>query len=417
LEHEDGVLHHSIVSKFPILVPDGQAALVGGMAIDVTDRLRAEEALKEADRRKDEFLAMLAHELRNPLAPIRNALYIMKQASADPAVLCQVREMMERQVHHMTRMVDDLLDVSRITRGKIELRKEIVDLASVMERTVEAIRPLLEDRQQTLTVDLPPEPVRLAADPTRLEQVLANLLNNAAKYTDQGGHIGLSARREASELVLRVRDTGEGIAPDMLTCIFEPFVQADRVLHQSQGGLGIGLTLVRRLVEMHGGTVAAHSDGPGKGSEFVVRLPALLPKQPIGAEGSAGERGESVGAARQRRILVVDDNVDAAESLAILLRLLGHDVRVAHDGPAGLAAVEAAPPDLVFLDIGMPVMNGYEVAQRLRQRPGPDHVVLVAVTGWGQEEDRRRSREAGFDHHLVKPVEPEALRQVLALLR
>jgi PAS domain S-box-containing protein len=378
------------------------------------ENARLYSEVREADRRKDEFLAMLAHELRNPLAPIRNALQIMKQTGADAAMRGRVREMMERQVQHMTRMVDDLLDVSRITRGKIELRKEVVDLASVVGRTVEATRPLIEDRRQELTVDLPSGPVHLEADPTRLEQVLANVLNNAAKYTDHGGHIWLTARQEGGEFVLRVRDTGVGILADMLPRIFEPFVQSDRVLHQSQGGLGIGLTLVRSLVEMHGGTVTAHSEGPGKGSEFIVRLPALSQQQPIPGAKAAGEGGEPVGAAPQRRILIVDDNVDAAESLAVLLRLEGHDVRVAHDGPAALAAFEADPPDIVFLDIGMPVMNGYDVARRLRQRPGLDNLVLVAMTGWGQEEDRRRSQEAGFDHHLVKPVEPDALRQLLA---
>jgi PAS domain S-box-containing protein len=411
----------TVESRSRLLTEAHGKRLVLETSRDITGRKAAEEeqrrllaALSEADRRKDEFLAMLAHELRNPLAPIRNALHVMKQAGADGAVLERVREMMERQVQHMTRMVDDLLDVSRITRGKIELRKEAVDLASVVERTVEAIRPLIEDRRQELTVDLPPEPVRLEADPTRLEQVLANLLNNAAKYTDHGGHVWLTARQEGGELVLRVKDTGVGMAPAMLPRIFEPFVQADRVLHQSQGGLGIGLTLVRRLVEMHGGNVSAYSEGPGKGSEFVVRLPALSPKQPITGERSAGEGSESVGAAPQHRILVVDDNVDAAESLAMLLRMEGQDVRVAHDGPAALAAVEADPPDLVFLDIGMPVMNGYDVARRLRQRPGLEKLVLVAMTGWGQEEDRRRSQEAGFDHHLVKPVEPDALHRLLA---
>jgi PAS domain S-box-containing protein len=378
------------------------------------ENARLYSEVREADHRKDEFLAMLAHELRNPLAPIRNALHIMKQAGADAAILERVREMMERQVQHMTRMVDDLLDVSRITRGKIELRKEVVDLASVVERTVETTSPLTEDRHQELTVDLPPQPVRLEADPTRLEQVLANLLNNAVKYTNHGGHIWLSARQEGGELVLRVRDTGVGIAPDLLGRIFEPFVQADRVLHQSQGGLGIGLTLVRRLVEMHGGSVTAHSEGPGKGSEFTVRLPALSPRQSKRGVGAADGRSELVGAAPQRRILVVDDNVDAAESLAMLLRMEGHDVRVAHDGPAALAAVEAEPPDIMFLDIGMPVMNGYEVAQQLRQRPGLENLLLVAMTGWGQEEDRRRSQEAGFDHHMVKPAEPAALHQLLA---
>lgn len=380
------------------------------------DNARLYSEVREADRRKDEFLAMLAHEMRNPLAPIRNALHILRQPGVDAAVVERVREMMERQVLHMTRMVDDLLDVSRITRGKIELRKEVVDLASVVNRTVEALRPLIEDRRQELTVDLPPEPVRLEADPTRLEQVLANLLTNAAKYTDQEGHIHLFAQQQGGVLVLRVRDTGMGLAPDMLSRIFEPFVQSGRVLHRSQGGLGIGLTLVRSLVEMHGGTVQAHSDGLGKGSEFVVRLPILSEQQHIVGGRPAGGPSAPARAAPKRRILVVDDNVDAAESLALLLRLEGHDVWVAHDGPAALTAVNANAPDIVFLDIGMPVMNGYEVAQRLRQRPGVNNVLLVAMTGWGQEEDRRRSQEAGFDRHLVKPVEPEALQQLLAAL-
>ncbi|HYH65070.1 MAG TPA: ATP-binding protein, partial [Urbifossiella sp.] len=411
-----GVLRHSLVSKFPIPGPDGRAALVGGMAIDVTDRLRAEEALREADRRKDEFLATLAHELRNPLSPVRNALHILKQPGVDAAAAGRLREMMERQVGHMARMVEDLLDVSRITRGKVELRKEVVDLAAVVASTLEATRPLVADRRQELTVDLPAEPVRLEADPARLEQVLANLLNNAVKYTDPGGRVWLTARREGGEVVLRVRDTGAGIAADMLPRIFEPFVQADRVLHQSQGGLGIGLTLVRRLVEMHGGSVTAHSDGPGKGSEFVVRLP--LGKEEGGRRKEEPESApvppSSFPLPPSRSVLVVDDNVDAAESLALLLRMKGHEVRVAHDGLAALAAVEAAPPDLVLLDIGMPGMDGYEVARRLRERPGLEHLPLVAMTGWSQDEDRRRSREAGFDHHLVKPVEPAVLYQLLA---
>jgi PAS domain S-box-containing protein len=380
------------------------------------ENARLYSEVREADRRKDEFLAMLAHELRNPLAPIRNALHIMKQAGSDAAVAGRVREMMERQVQHMTRMVDDLLDVSRITRGKIELRKEILDLAAVVGRTVEATRALFLDRRHELTVDLPRETLILEADPTRLEQVLANLLNNAAKYTDHGGHIWLTARREDRELVLRVRDTGSGIAPDMIVHIFEPFVQSDRVLHQSQGGLGIGLTLVRSLVEMHGGTVTPYSEGPGRGSEFIVRLPAFSPKQPIPGPRVSEEGSGPDGSAHRRRILVVDDNVDAGESLAMLLRMAGHDVRVAHDGTAALEAVDADPPELVFLDIGMPVMNGYDVARELRQRPGLKNLVLVAMTGWGQEEDRRRSQEAGFDHHLVKPVEPDALHRITSRL-
>jgi PAS domain S-box-containing protein len=405
------------VSEFHI----GPRRFFTGIVRDITERKRLEqelgrrlEELADADRRKNEFLAMLAHELRNPLAPIRNALHIMKQPGADGAVVEQVREMMERQVQHMTRMVDDLLDVSRISRGKIELRKEVVDLAQVVTRTVEATRPLIEDRRHELTVSLPPGPVRLEADSTRLEQVLANLLSNAAKYTDQGGHIWLTARAEGDAVVLRVRDTGIGIVPEMLGRIFEPFVQSDRAQrHSPQGGLGIGLTLVRSLVEMHGGTVRAYSDGPGRGSEFVVRLPALAQARLAGGV-KAGEGHRPVRATPRRRIVVVDDNVDAAESLALVLRLAGHDVRVAHDGPTALAAVDADPPDLVFLDIGMPVMNGYEVARRLRQRPGRESLLLVAMTGWGQEEDRRLSREAGFDHHLVKPADPEALQRLLA---
>jgi PAS domain S-box-containing protein len=378
------------------------------------DNARLYSEAREAERRKDEFLAMLAHELRNPLAPIRNALHIMNQPGTDATAVEGLREMMERQVQHMTRMVDDLLDVSRITRGKIALRKEVVDLAWVVNRVVEAIRPLIDDRQQQLTVDLPPEPLCLEADPTRLDQILANLLNNAAKYTDHGGHIWLSARQIGDELVLRVKDNGVGIAANMLTLIFEPFVQSDRVLHHSEGGLGIGLTLVRSLVEMHGGSVTAQSDGQGKGSEFIVRLPALSQKHPVAVARSPKEDGAPLGAGPQRRILVVDDNVDGAESLAMLLKTEGHEVRVAHDGPAALAAIDADPPELVFLDIGMPVMSGYEVAQRLRQRPGLENLRLVAMTGWGQEEDRRRSQEAGFDQHLVKPVELDVLRKLLA---
>lgn len=320
--------------------------------------------------------------------------------------------MMERQVQHLSRLVDDLLDVSRITRGKIDLRKEVVNLATLVHRTLEAIRPLLDERQHTLTVSLPPEPIRLEADPTRLEQVLANLLHNAAKYTERGGRIEVQAQHQGNEVLLRVRDTGIGIPTDMLGRIFEPFVQSDRRLEQSQGGLGIGLTLVRSLVAMHGGTVEAHSDGPGRGSEFVVRLPTLSGHEKPGGVRTA--TAPSAGSIPPQRVLVVDDNPDAAESLALLLRLDGHAVRVAHDGPTALAAVETEPPDVVFLDIGMPVMDGYAVARRIRQQPCLGQVRLVALTGWGQEDDRRRSQEAGFDAHLVKPADPRALQHVLA---
>jgi PAS domain S-box-containing protein len=368
--------------------------------------------LREADRLKDEFLAMLAHELRNPLAPVRNALHVMRQPGANGEMLQQVRDVAERQVQHMARLLDDLLDVSRISRGRIELRKEAVDVAAVLSRTVEAVRPLIEERRHELTLSLPAAALRVEADPTRLEQVLTNLLNNAAKYTDPGGHIELTAERTGDEVVIRVGDTGIGIAPEMLPRIFDLFVQAERRLDRAQGGIGIGLTLVKKLVELHGGRIEAASGGLGQGSEFVVRLSALADERPCEGARTA-EQGEAA-ALPGRRIVVVDDNQDAADSLALLLRLVGQDVRTAYDGPTGLDQVQAFRPDLVFLDIGMPGMDGYEVARRLRQQPDLKDVLLVALTGWGQEEDRRRSREAGFHRHLVKPVEPSALEALLA---
>jgi PAS domain S-box-containing protein len=380
----------------------------------ITRRKQAEDALKEADRRKDEFLALLAHELRNPLAPIRTALHLLAVPGVDAPVAARARDVMERQVHHLIRLVDDLLDVSRIMRGKIELRREPVDLADVIARATEAAQPVLDARGQELTVSLPPQPLRLEADPVRLAQVVGNLLNNSAKFTAGAGRITLTAAREGEEVVLRVRDTGIGIPADMLAQIFEPFVQGDRSLDRARGGLGIGLTLVRRLVDLHGGRVEAHSAGPGQGSEFVVRLPALQPAARADGAGAEGGQAGPGPRAPSRRVLVVDDNVDAAESLALALRLAGHDVRVAHDGPSALDAARAARPDVVLLDLGMPVMDGYEVARRLRREPGLDGVRLVALTGWGQEEDRRRTREAGFDGHLVKPVEVDIIQAVLA---
>jgi PAS domain S-box-containing protein len=384
-----------------------------GVAID-NARLYAE--LREADRHKDEFLAMLAHELRNPLAPIRNALHVLRRPEAGADVMARAREMAARQVQHMARLLDDLLDVARISRGRIELRKEAVDMASVVQRAAEAVRPLMEDRRHELNLSLPPEPVRVQGDPTRLEQILTNLLNNSAKYTDPGGRIALAVQREGGEVVLRVRDTGIGIAPDMLPKIFDLFVQAERRLDRSQGGVGIGLTLVRKLVELHGGTIRAFSEGPGRGSEFVVRLPALAGDR--ATDGGRAARAESADVPLpRRRVLVVDDNVDAADSLGMLLRLEGQEVRVAHDGPSALQVAPEFRPEVVFLDIGMPGMDGYEVCRRLRQGPCPKGVLMVALTGWGHEEDRRRSVEAGFDFHLVKPVEPSALHKLLATYR
>jgi two-component system CheB/CheR fusion protein len=335
----------------------------------------------------------------------------MRMRGRDAGLVEQVRGMAERQVGHMTRLIDDLLDVSRISQGKIQLRKEPVDLATVVTRAVEATRPLIDEKGHHLAVALPGLPVSLEGDSTRLEQVISNLLNNAAKYTEPGGRIWLTAAREGTGVALRVKDTGIGLAPDMIPKIFDLFVQADRSLDRAQGGLGIGLTLVNRLVEMHGGRVEAHSPGPGKGSEFVVYLPAS--HQEPGASLPAGQpRSEKNDHAR--RVLVVDDNVDAADSLAMMVRLWGHNVLVAHSGQAALEMAQSQPPDVVLLDIGLPGMNGFEVARRLRSDLHLDQAMLVALTGYGQDEDRRRSFEAGLNYHLTKPVEPEALQALLA---
>ncbi len=369
--------------------------------------------LAEADRTKDEFLAVLAHELRNPLAPIRNAARVLEARGKDDPEVRWAREVVDRQAQQLTRLVDDLLDLTRVARGKVQLRVGPIELAGVVARAVEASRPLVEERRHRLEVALPPQPLRLEADPARLQQVLANLLNNAAKYTEPGGRIELAAAREDGDVVVRVRDTGIGIAPAMLPRVFGLFAQAEDARQRAPGGLGIGLALVRSLVEMHRGTVQATSPGLGRGSEFVVRLPAL-PERPEPAAGPPPAERPPGPAAPRRRILVVDDNVDAADTLALLLRVDGHEVRVVYDGEAALAAVAAGPPDVVLMDIGLPRLDGYEVARHLRQQPGLRGLVLIALTGWGQEEDRRRSREAGFDHHLTKPVDPDDLQRLLA---
>jgi len=392
----------------------GYAEDLAGRAAIAIDNARLYREVQDADRRKNEFLAMLAHELRNPLAPIRSAVHVLRLlGSADPQVRW-AQDVIDRQVQQMVRLVDDLLDVSRITRGKITLQTEPVDLGAVVARAVETSRPLIDQREHQLTVSLPREPVRVEADATRLAQVLANLLNNAAKYTEKGGYIGLGATLEDGEAVVRVRDSGMGIPAEMLSSIFDLFTQVDRALDRSQGGLGIGLTLVRRLVEMHRGTVQAFSAGPGRGSEFVVRLPALPDARPRPAACNGIVEARRASEGPPHRVLVVDDNVDGAESVALLLRLFGHEVRVAHDGLAALAAVEAFRPEVVLLDIGLPGMDGLEVARTLRQQPDLKDVLLVALTGYGREEDRRRTQEAGFDVHLVKPVHANDLPPLLA---
>lgn len=389
-----------------------------GVLVDITDRKRLKDELRvsiaqlhDNERRKDEFLATLAHELRNPLAPIRNSLQILKIPRIDAAIVQQTRAMMERQVHQLVRLVDDLLDVSRVMRAKIELRKEPVELAAVIARAVETAQPLIELQGHRLDLALPQEPLVVEGDTVRLAQVVGNLLTNAAKYTEANGNIWVSVVRDGDTAVLRVRDDGIGIAPDTLPHVFELFVQADHTTSKSQGGLGIGLTLAKNLTEMHGGTIEAHSAGLGAGCEFTVRLP-LLP-QSTDLTTKSDEEPAPRAAATGLRLLIVDDNEDAASSLAILLRMRGHDVRVVHNGTAALDVATSYLPDIVFLDIGMPGMDGYEVARRMRQLRGLNSAVLAALTGWGQLADRQRSKDAGFDHHLVKPVDTQNLESVL----
>jgi PAS domain S-box-containing protein len=368
--------------------------------------------LQEADRRKDEFLAMLAHELRNPLAPIRNAEQIIRAKGPPVPELQWATGVIDRQVHQMTRLVDDLLDVSRITRGKIELRKEFVDLATIVDTAVEASRPLIEKWGHQLTVTIPSSPIRLEADPPRISQVLSNVLNNAAKYTRHDGRIALTVELQGDHVLIRISDNGIGISAQALPRIFDMFTQEDRSLERAEGGLGIGLTLVKRLVEMHGGTVDARSEGLGKGSEFVVRLPVAIDVEARSPQRPAD--GQEAIAPLARRILIVDDNYDAADTLGILLGTTGNEVQTAHDGLEAVKKAAAFRPDVVLLDIGLPKLNGYEAARRIRQQEGGADIMLVALTGWGQAEDRRRSAEAGFDHHMTKPVEFNALQKLLA---
>jgi PAS domain S-box-containing protein len=410
-----GHARYWLCSFYPVKTPDGAVLGAGAVVADIDDRKRMEEALKEADRRKDQFLAMLAHELRNPLAPISNAVQIMRVQGLNGPNFDWSVKVIEDQVKHMTRMVDDLLDVSRITRGKVVLQKDLVELESVVSLAVEASRPLIEDYRHRLAVTLPEESIVLEVDPARMAQVLSNLLNNAAKYTDEGGEIALTAEREGREVVIRVRDNGTGIAPELLPHIFDMFTQADQTLSRSRGGLGIGLTLVHSLVEMHHGRVTAHSAGPGLGSEFTVRLPAPAepPAEHLDDEPSEPSAADTTPPLARRRILVVDDNRDNANSLGVLLRALGQDVEMAYDGPTALELIRRRRPDLVLLDIGLPGMDGYEVARRCRQDEELRRVMLVAMTGYGKEEDRRRSQEAGFNAHLVKPVNLEDLQVLL----
>jgi PAS domain S-box-containing protein len=386
-----------------------QLASIASVAIE-NARLNGE--LREQDRRKDEFLALLAHELRNPLAPLRNGLQVIRLAENDPKALAQTRGMMERQLGHMVRLIDDLLDVSRVSRNKMELRRSRLLLADVVSSAVETARPAIAEAGHELTVSLPREPVYLDADLTRLAQVFGNLLSNSAKYTPRGGHIWLSAEGRGEEVVVSVRDDGIGIPPESLVSIFDMFSQVDRSIERSTGGLGIGLALVKGLVEMHGGTVTAESPGVGRGSIFTVRLPALGDRAQATPEGPSGE--EPRGTGPKRRILVVDDNRDSATSMAMILRLTGNEVRTAHDGVEAVEVAEAFRPQVILMDVGMPRLNGYEATRRIRERPWGRSVLIIALTGWGQEGDRSQSREAGCDGHLVKPVNLPDLEKLLS---
>ncbi len=386
-----------------------------GITIDIHAQKQAEEALKDADQRKDEFLAMLAHELRNPLAPIRNAVHVLKlRGRPSGNTVHWAADLIDRQISHLARLVDDLLDVARITMGKIQLHREPVDLNAVLRRAAEVMDSSVKAHHHELTVLLPETPTWMEGDPARLIQVVDNLLNNAVKYTEDGGRIQLALEcAGGDEAVIRIRDSGVGIAPELLARIFEPFRQADHSLARAQGGLGLGLTLVHRLVEMHGGRVEAFSEGPGKGSEFRVYLP-LADAGKQAAQDSTAAMHATMRAVSQR-VLVVDDNQDVANSFAMLLNAMGHEVRVVYDGAAALEAVPDFQPDVILLDIGLPRMDGYEVARRLRAQYPTERLRLAAVTGYGQAADRERGREAGFDYHLVKPVTPEALEKVLEL--
>lgn len=397
------------VTISPLRTDEGVIVGASKVARDVTLQKRVQRELEEADARKDEFLALLAHELRNPLGPIRHAVKILRARDTRPEELQWATGIIDRQTEHMTRLVEDLLDVSRVTRGRIELRRERVDLAMVLKAAIEASSALIERSRHQLSVSTRAAPLYVEGDMTRLTQVVANLLDNAAKYTDPGGQIWVSAEREGSHAVIQVEDSGIGIPSKMLPRIFDMFTQANMSLERAQGGLGVGLALVERLVKLHGGSVSAYSAGAGKGSKFTIRLPVAEALSP-----PAAERRDAPVSTNHCRVLAVDDNADSVDSLAMLLRMMGHEVETAGDGEKALAVAEQFRPHVAILDIGLPKMNGYEVAKQIRARPWARDIVLVALTGWGQEDHRRRSAESGFNHHLTKPVEFNALQRILA---
>ena len=391
----------------PLYDANGEVCGCVSVVVDHTEHKHIEEVLREADRRKDEFLATLSHELRNPLAPIRNALEVLRMKGVD-ARSSHALAIMERQLHQLVRLTDDLLDVSRITRNRIELRRERIDVRTVLQSAIETTQPLVDAAAHVLTLDAPRAPVWMDADFTRLAQAFANLLNNAVKYTERGGRITVSVTEQPAFIAVAVTDTGIGMSAEALPRVFDMFRQSAESLDRSRGGLGIGLTLARRLVELHNGTIEAHSDGAGCGSTFIVRLPAAAARTQA-QQVTTGIRGR----ADSRRVLIAEDIPDAAEMLRLMLDLMGHQVRVAADGVQAIAMAKEFQPEIALLDIGMPRKDGYEAAREIRHALGPD-VLLVALTGWGQAEDQRRARDAGFDHHLTKPAEPSVLEDLIA---
>ncbi|HEY7943750.1 MAG TPA: ATP-binding protein [Casimicrobiaceae bacterium] len=405
VERPDGRRVTVLAHANPVCADTGELLGAVNVLFDITDLKRTESA-------KDEFLAMLAHELRNPLAPIRNAVHILHLKSPPTPEVTQMLDVIDRQMNHMTRLIDDLLDVSRISRGKVDLRKARLSLTEAVNAALETSRPVLAESGQAFVVAMPDSPIYVDADLTRLAQVISNLLHNAAKYTDATGRIWLTIAQEGGDAVISVRDTGVGIAPDVLPRIFDMFMQADRSIDRARGGLGVGLTVARRLVELHGGSISAGSDGLGKGSTFTVRIPVSAAQATSGPEASL--RSGVKNTLASHRILVADDNRDAAESLAALLRMVGHDVRIAYDGVEAVGLADEYHPDTIVLDIGMPKMNGYEVAQKMRAKTWGKDAMIIALSGWGQEDDKRRSHEVGIDHHLVKPLEPASLLELLA---
>ncbi|MEO6709586.1 MAG: response regulator [Planctomycetota bacterium] len=401
--------------KAPLLDAAGEPYGIVGVSTDITERKSLENALRDADRRKDEFIAMLAHELRNPLAPIVNGLEMMRLKQLNDPQLVWCRDVITRQVAHLTRLVEDLLDVSRITQGKIKLQTAEVELTKVIERAIETVRPLMDAHNHVLSVHMPADPVVVQGDAMRLAQILSNLLSNAAKYTHDRGKIQLHVSCTDSNVHIRVKDSGVGIPAEMMPKMFELFVQFERTLDRSQGGLGIGLALVKRLVELHGGDVSVHSEGSGRGSEFIVQLP-LIPARAADVPKPSEEDSTTSSAVPGRKILVVDDNVDAADALAMLLRHTGHRVQTAHSGADAVSQTQRFLPQVIFLDLGMPGMNGYEAAELIRKLPRGGEIMLVALTGWSQTDAREATRRAGFDLHLVKPIDHAALQKLLDAL-